>query len=267
MRKIAVVGGLVLSGWMAGAVLSAQEPATLVLTNGQRVSGELIDLNASGFAVRVNGQDRSWGAGDVAAIEFVGGDVPADAQRHLAAGQPVIVLRSGQVVEGRLTDVGGTRPLRLTVSGPGGTHDYTSNDVARVYLSAPPGSGNADLGQPAQGDRSFTVPANRMWTDTGIRVRRGDRVQFHGTGDIKISPDASSGVGGSPNPPGGRLPLQSAAVGTLIARVGNGLPFLVASNTAPIPMPSSGVLMLGVNDDYYDDNTGNFTVEVTVLGR
>lgn len=42
--------------------LHAQEVATLVLRNGERPSGELIDLNAGGFWLRVNGQDRAFPA-------------------------------------------------------------------------------------------------------------------------------------------------------------------------------------------------------------
>jgi hypothetical protein len=56
-------------------------------------------------------------------------------------------------------------------------------------------------------------------------------------------------------------------VGALIARVGNGAPFLVASNTSPIAMPANGRLQLGINDDHHADNTGQFSVGITRLGR
>ena len=57
------------------------------------------------------------------------------------------------------------------------------------------------------------------------------------------------------------------SVGGLIGRVGNGPAFAIGSNTGPMPMPASGVLQLGVNDDHYEDNTGNFTVSVQRVGR
>jgi hypothetical protein len=271
VKKLVVTSGIVLSGWLGGAALLAQEPSTLVLKSGERISAELIDMNASGFAVRVNGQDRTINTGDVASVEFVGGPMSADAQNRVNAGQQIVILRSGQVIEGRLSDVGGTRPLRLTIDTPGGQRDISSNDVAQIYLARPAGSqAVATAGQAAQvpaGAQTFTVPANQPWTDTGITVQRGERIQFNGSGDIMVSAQASSGVGGSPIQAGGRLPVPTAGVGALIARVGNGAPFLVATNTAPIPMPANGRLQLGINDDHHADNSGNFTVAVTRLGR
>jgi len=270
VKKLVVMSGIVLSGWLGGSALMAQEPSTLVLKSGERISAELIDMNASGFAVRVNGQDRTIPTGDVASIEFAGGGIPADAQNRVNAGQQVVVLRSGEVLQGRLSDVGGTRPLRLTIDTPSGQRDFNSSDVAQIYLSGGAGQAVATSGQAAQipaGAQTISVPANQPWTDTGITVQRGERIQFNASGDIMVAAQASSGVGGSPIQAGGRLPVATAGVGALIARVGNGAPFLVATNTSPIPMPANGRLQLGINDDHHADNSGNFTVAVTRLGR
>jgi hypothetical protein len=271
LKKFVVMSGIVLSGVAGGLLLHAQEASTIVLKSGERISGELIDMNGSGFAVRVNGQDRTIGTGDVAAVEFAVGPIPADAQNRINAGQPVVVMRNGQVIEGRLSDVGGTRPLRLTIDTPGGQRDVTSSDVAQIHLSR---GGNqtavATTGQAQQipaGAQTITVPANQLWTDTGISVQRGERIQFNASGDIMISRDASSGVGGSPASAGGRLPVAAAGPGALIARVGNTAPFLIATNTTPLAMPANGRLQLGVNDTDHSDNSGNFSVAVTRLGR
>ncbi|MGE3955451.1 MAG: hypothetical protein AB7H96_01935 [Vicinamibacterales bacterium] len=271
MRKLGIVATLVASGLMGGMLVQAQEPSTIVMKSGERISAELIDMNASGFAVRVNGQDRTIPTGDVAAVEFAVGPIPADAQNRINSGQSVVVMRNGQVLEGRLSDVGGTRPLRLTIDTPSGQRDLTSNDVAQVHLSRGAGSqAVATSGQAQQipaGAQTISVPARQLWTDTGITVRRGEQIQFNASGDIKVAEGASSGVGGSPIQPGGRLPLPSAQVGALIARVGNGAPFLVSTNTSPVPMPANGRLQLGVNDDHHADNDGQFTVAITRLGR
>jgi hypothetical protein len=268
VKKLVVICGIVLSG-LVGGLLHAQEPATVVLKSGERISCELIDMNASGFAVRVNGQDRMIDTGSVSAIEFAVGPISADARNRVNAGQPIVVLKNGQVFEGRLSDVGGTRPLRLTFDVGGGQRDYSSSDVAQIHLS--PGAA-AQAAAPvaaavAAGAQTVNVPANQPWTSTGITVQRGERIQFQASGDIMVSREASSGVGGSPITPGGRLPVPSAGVGALIARVGNGAPFLVASNTNPITMPANGRLELGINDDYHGDNTGSFAVGITRLGR
>ncbi len=271
VKKLVVISGLVLSG-LAGGLLHAQEPSTVVLKSGERISCELIDMNASGFAVRVNGQDRNIGVGDVAAVEFAVGPIPADAQNRINAGQPVVVMKNGQVLEGRLSDVGGTRPLRLTIDTPGGQRDLSSNDVAQVHFSrgassqaAVASSGQAQQA-PAAGARTIQVAANRLWTDTGITVLQGESLQFQSSGDIMISPTQSSGLGGSSVQAGGPLPVGNAGPGALIARVGNGQPFLLSNNPSPVPMPGAGRLMLGVNDNDHSDNSGAFTVSISRLG-
>ena len=272
VKKLVVMSGLVLSGLAGGLLLHAQEPSTVVLKSGERISCELIDMNASGFAVRVNGQDRNIGVGDVAAVEFAVGPIPADAQNRINAGQPVVVMKNGQVLEGRLSDVGGTRPLRLTIDTPSGQRDISSNDVAQVHLargaSAQAAAATAGQAQqaPAAGARTIQVPANQPWTDTGITVLRGESLQFQSSGDIMISPTVSSGLGGSPVPPGGPLPVGSAGPGALIARVGNGAPFLLSNNPSPVPMPAAGRLMLGINHNDHTDNSGAFTVSISRLG-
>src|SRR5215470_18250167 len=93
--------------------LAAQETATLALKNGERPSGELVDMGTGGFVLRINGQDRQFPVSEVAAVEFVVGPLPADAQAKVNAGQPVVLLRNGQVMVGGLRTFGGTNRLRL----------------------------------------------------------------------------------------------------------------------------------------------------------
>lgn len=268
MLKYTFTGlGIGLFSLLTALPLSAQEVATLALRSGERPSGQLIDLNASGFTLRINGQDRQIPAGDVAAVEFVVGPPPADAQARINAGQPVVILRNGQVIDGRLTDVGGTAPLRLTVDTPSGQRNFSSNEVAQLYLNPVAGqsAAQAEAGQPAAIPAgAIAVPANQSWADTGITVRRRDRLAFNGTGDVMISPTASSGVGGSPavTVAGANYPLAGAPAGALIGRVGNGRPFLIGGNSQPLDVTGVGRLQIGVNDDQLQDNSGQFYVTI-----
>jgi hypothetical protein len=59
-----------------------------------------------------------------------------------------------------------------------------------------------------------------------------------------------------------KYPVFNAPVGTLIARVGNSTPFVIGSNSAPIPMPTTGELQLGINDDNVADNSGAYAVKI-----
>lgn len=256
--------------WMG--IMQAQERSTLVLKSGERITGDLIDLNASGLWMRVDGRDSAVNPSDVARIEFSGGQLPADAQSRLGAGQQMVLLKDGQVVEGRLADVSGTRPLHLTFDTASGQREFNSSDVAQVFLSGQAAAQQSPVAQataatiPA-GSLTLNVAANQAWTDTGLEVRRGEQIRFFASGDIMISPEASSGVGGSPLPPSLPLPLPNAQVGAVIARVGNGAPFLVASNTSALTMPANGRLQIGVNDTVFSDNSGSFTVAVSRQAR
>jgi hypothetical protein len=249
----------------------AQEPATLVLRSGERISGELVDHGGVGFTMRVNGANRQVPTGEVAVVEFAGGDLTAEQRAKVQAGQPIVVLRSGQVIDGRLADISGTRPLKIIVDTPSGQRDFASNDVARVYYAVPGGAAVATTGQaaPAAGSQTVNVDAKQPWTDAGMAVRRGDRVAFTATGDIDIMSGAgmSAGPAGTTAVSAGRYPVQGAPAGALIGRIGNGRPFLIGSNTQPITMTDNGRLFVGVNDNAFDDNSGSFSVSIHNQGR
>ena len=262
-RRILSALALLLVFGVGSAV--AQESAVIVLRSGERITGSLVDLNARGYQVQVNGTDRWIAPGDVAGISF-GGDI-TDAEFEVATqGNAIIVLRSGQHVTGELYDIGGTTPLRLTVRNNNGERLIHSSDVARIIFTRPaavtptPGAG---------GGPGLVVAANRQWTPTNITVRRGETVTFQSTGQIRISGDQSdlASVNGSLNQRyAAGAPLPQFLAGALIGRIGNGQPFAIGSQTS-IAMPASGILYLGINDDNVSDNAGHFNVEVTRRSR
>ena len=268
LRKTFTAIGIALFSLATALPIAAQETATLALRNGERPSGELIDMGAGGFILRINGQDRQFPTSEVAAVEFVVGPLPAAAQAKINAGQPVVLMRNGQVLDGRLADVGGTHPLRLTIDTPGGSRDFNSSDVAQVRLAPlnnPTPAAQAATAPAPIPAGAINVPANQGWTNTGIPVLRGQRISFNAQGDIMISPTASSGPDGSPavTSPTVRYPLQGVPAGALIGRVGNSAPFPIGRNTQPITMPANGPLMLGINDDILNDNSGSYSVSLS----
>lgn len=266
LKQPLIVCLLCLSSLLFTMPATAQEGATLVLKSGERVGGELIDLGGVGFTLRVNGQNRRIGTNEVAVIAFTGGNANADVLARLNNGQQVVVLRSGQAIDGRLSDVGGTRPLRITVDTASGQRNFNSSDVAQIFLAPPPGAVVGTAGAPPTPPGAIRVEANPGWVDAGINVSRGDRVSFNASGDIMVAPGASAGVNGTPALKSHQYPVPTALAGALIGKVGNSAPFLIGSNTQPITMLAGGRLMLGVNDDYVGDNTGAFSVTLTAEG-
>ena len=126
------------------------------------------------------------------------------------------------------------------------------------------------------GDRNRTqrevtvdVAANSRGTDTRIDVRAGEPITISATGTItagtrvgQVGPDGASSTGLGIN----ARPVPSAGVGALIAyiRMANGQlspPYLVGSNLST-SVPMDGRLILAVNDDNYNDNSGSFSVRI-----
>lgn len=254
---------------VASMPVLAQVGARFILRSGEQVSGELVDMGGSGFTARVNGQNRTWPIGEVAVIDFTGGSSFPSNEVNQVNGQHVLVLRSGEIVQGSLYDVGGTNPLRLTFSVNGTNRNYTSNDVARIYLARPDASGTTSTGTSTQGLASGTgriqVPANGGWVNTGITVQQGQTLLFQTTGEVRLSTDMND-VATSAGAKSGRrapnAPLPTALAGALIGRIGNGQVFGIGNQTS-VPAPNAGTLFLAVNDDQLADNAGSFGVEVT----
>jgi len=273
MLKRTVLSAFCAAALLVTGVVSAQESATLTLRSGERVSGQLVDLGGVGYTIKVNGTDRQIPQNDVAVIDFTGGTM-SDADWAKFTGTSQVVLRNGQTIDGQLYDIGGTSPLRLTIKTSGGDREMASNDVARIVMARPDnvttgttGSTGTTTGiaptQPVTG--AITVQANQAWTNTGRTVRKGQRVTFTTSGEIQLS-DNPSDIANANGAKDGRLaagsPVPQAAAGALIARVGNGAAFPIGASNQAVTMPANGVLFLGINDDGFGDNRGNFQVIV-----
>ena len=112
------------------------------------------------------------------------------------------------------------------------------------------------------------VDARQRWTETGIMLRRGDMIRIQADGVIRLSDNGQDEAVPSGARSGRRAPsapLPSRIAGALIARVGNSAPIFIGANTT-FRAPSDGQLMLGVNDDYLEDNSGEFRVKIDENG-
>ena len=251
-------------------VAQAQQSATLTLRSGEQLNVQLVDLGGAGFTVRVNGNERNIPTNDVAVIDFTGSPMTAADWAKIGDGQQVVWLRNGDLVNGSLYDIGGASPLRLTVRTSNGDRDFSSNEVGRIILARPSNtvatSGSSLT--PATGS-GITVSPKQPWTATGITVRKGEVVNLRTSGEVQLSTDPADiatpdGSKSGRRATGAQLPNTLA--GALIGRVGNGQPFGIGNATS-VPMPAAGQLFLGVNDDGFEDNQGEFRVEITRSGQ
>lgn len=256
------------------ASLYAQPQATLVLTSGDRIRGQLVDMGGSDFTMTVRGEERSIPLDEVAVIDFVGGGsgIPATETSKMQGGRALVFMRDGDYWYGRLYDMSQRDPLRITFRTPDGDRAVMSSEVGRIYLrpwdGMPSGGGTPPPADPPPSGGGFSVPANQLWVNTGITVRRGQMVSFNAQGEIQLSGDPedvsrpAGSVTGRVAGPG--APIPSELAGAFIGRIGNSAPFGIGNQTQFISMPSAGTLFVGINDGSVRDNRGEYTVEIRV---
>jgi hypothetical protein len=272
----------------AVVVAAGAERATFVLTNGQRVSGEL--TYKGGTVYTLDGRD--YPSDQVAVIDFAGGEPPVSELQKLPASvtreheRDLFVMRDGSAVQGKLYHISADG-TSISFDPLGGSSEadrrtVPSSQIARIYINAPKARAVyasalkgetpavATSGAPAGGEQTVTVQANQPWTDTGINVRRGQPMTFTTSGEIRLGPDRSASAEGidAAGADTSRYPIRGMGLGGLIGRVGNSAPFRIGSSSQPIRMPAAGRLFLGINDDHHDDNSGSFSVAVkSAIGR
>lgn len=329
MRRILAV--FIVSSLTLAASVSAQTPATITLRSGERLTGRLVTFDGNQYVLRLGLAVRQIAAPDVIAVELADSRGLTDGQdRQLRQGRPFVLLRNGQLVEGRLTEFGG-RSGRVMVDTPRGARAFDLAQVAGIYMASPDGgfgrnrngrdpqafgdgnssnrdgqggnrdgqspgnqggqnSGNANRGnandagsrngQNAGGQNgagrsgsvaaapvntTVTIRGNEQWKSTGVTVQAGDAVRFQASGNVRFSPDpadnaAPQGAANRHTVAGAPLPQQPG--GALLGRVGDGQPFLIG-NQSSVTMGTSGLLLLGINDDNVADNSGEFSVVIT----
>ena len=124
-------------------------------------------------------------------------------------------------------------------------------------------------GRRQQANEVVVVDARTRWTDTGLDVTAGDRLQVRAEGTIVLSnnddgKDTATAAGSRIGRKAADAPFPQMPAGGLIARVGDSGPFFFGDGGSLGQVPASGRLFLGVNDDFLRDNSGEFRVVITV---
>jgi hypothetical protein len=271
-------------------VASAQEQATVLKRDGSRVSGrfEAWNRNTNTLYLRLSLADqRVIPVGESAVLEVAGNadNLPANEIEAARGGDHVLVLRSGEVLRGRLLNIEGgegsgkeDEPRQVAFKpNDAGERRMRFSEVRRLYfgnfpanLGGAPAANTpqqAPQADPAMPPGSVRVAGNAGWVNTGFTLRRTDRVQFTSQGQVQLSGDAedkASPAGSLRGRYAANSPAPSLLAGALIGRIGNGAPFAIGDQTAALPMPADGTLFLAVNDDEVSDNQGAFVVTLRV---
>ena len=192
---------------------------------------------------------------------------------RLAGGAPMPAALAGSLIgrigSSRPFGIGNqTQPLRMTASGElhlGINDDYFSDNRGEFEVMVRGGSSMPGEGSDSEGTRGVSVQGSRHWTRTGVFVREGDLVSFRAAGQIRLSggrDDLARPAGSTTGRYDRYAPLPSSLAGALIGRIGDMAPFGIGDQRQALRMLGTGELFLGVNEDYVDDNSGQFTVSV-----
>jgi hypothetical protein len=101
------------------------------------------------------------------------------------------------------------------------------------------------------------------WTNSGLVVRRGQRLRITASGRVSLGANRFSTPDGLPNIPDREKLMRSQPTGGLIAVIGDDNDdFIFVGSSRDFVAQRDGVLFLGVNEGNLSDNTG--TYEVTI---
>ncbi|MGP3965122.1 discoidin domain-containing protein [Nonomuraea sp. 3N208] len=150
--------------------------------------------------------------------------------------------------------------------------DEPTDEGGTETTQAPIGSPDATSQANLSFEETRLVPANQYWIDSGINVESG-RLEFVSDGMVKTSEaldpniDIYSPQGQSSTmaPYGRNFPGPGLHPYSLIGKVGDGEVFEVGRE-ASVQIAEPGRLYLGINDDFVEDNSGEWSVTIKFNG-
>jgi len=105
--------------------------------------------------------------------------------------------------------------------------------------------------------------ASNGWTNSGLVVRRGQRLRINASGRVSLGSNRFSTPDGLPSVPDRDKLLRNQPTGGLIAVIGDDNDdFIFIGHGHEFVAQRDGVLFLGVNEGNLSDNTGAFDVVI-----
>jgi hypothetical protein len=147
-------------------------------------------------------------------------------------------------------------------SSPANQPDRTT-DTTPASSSSPPTFFTIKVGVRADN-------ANNGWTNSGLVVRKGQRLRISASGRVSLGRGRFSTPGGLNTIQDGDKLMRNEATGALIAVIGDGNDdFILIGPRREFVAQRDGVLFLGVNEGDLTDNTGSYdiVIEAEASGR
>ena len=153
----------------------------------------------------------------------------------------------------------------------GNTSDDTSNNQPSYQ---PPANNQPSYPPPTTNPNSSSTffpvnvrvradNANNGWTNTGLVVRRGQRLRINASGRVSLGNNRFATPDGLANIPDRDKLMRNQPTGGLIAVIGDDNDdFIFVGRSRDFVVQRDGVLFLGVNEGNLSDNSGNYEVVI-----
>lgn len=174
-----------------------------------------------------------------------------------------IYLRDGRVIRGTVVGfIGGRFAVRVTPAtpppggAPGEIQFFRAREVERVEIEG------RSLDEARFETRTVEVALGPNWIDSGIDLRRGERVSVTASGTINAGRSRFSPGGARSTDPS--APLPRSAEGVLIGAIGDdpNAPIVEIGLSRDFEADRDGRLYLTVNRGRFEDARGAFTAQV-----
>lgn len=235
-------------------VLSTAAPLladTIRLKDGSVIRGQVIGFKDQQFTILIGGNARG------------------------RRGQTTVYVEDVESIEFDANTSGGTNSGEMTaqnnppVTRPNNQPDNNVGSNSRITDNTPPSS----AAQPT----FFTIKvgvradnANNGWTNSGLVVRKGQRLRINASGRVSLGRGRFSTPGGLSTIQDGDKLMRTEATGALIAVIGDDNDdFILIGPRREFVAQRDGVLFLGVNEGDLADNTGTYdiVIEAEAIGR
>ena len=220
---------------------------TIRLKDGSVIRGQVVGFKDQQFTVLIGGGSKGRRGRttvyveDVESIEFDSNTATGTAPADDSNASVNVTPSNPQPTRPIPTDSGTSNP-RATVPAPSSSSSPTFFTI-KVSVRAD--------------------NANNGWTNTGLVVRKGQRLRINASGRISLGRGRfSTPMGISTIPDNDKL-MRTEATGALIAVIGDDNDdFILVGSRRDFVAQRDGVLFLGVNEGDLADNTGTYDIVI-----
>lgn len=150
------------------------------------------------------------------------------------------------------------------------TYQQPTNQTPTNQPSYQPPVTNSTTQSPGNNPQFFNINikvradnASNGWTNSGLVVRRGQRLRISASGRVSLGASRYATPDGLPNIPDRDKLMRNQPTGGLIAVIGDDNDdFIFVGRGRDFVAQRDGVLFLGVNEGNLSDNSGNFDVVI-----